>query len=142
MIKEITISELILVRSPVLRIGKPIESCHFDGDDLDSTVHFGFFEVANLIGIISIFKKDHIYFKQTQFQIRGMAVLVPHQKKGIGGKLVRFAEQYILGQQGNLIWLNARFSAIGFYEKLNYQIIGSSFQISDIGAHYVMFKNI
>ena len=142
MIKEITITEAFSVRHPVLRPGKSIESCHFEGDDLDSTIHFGFFEAENLSGIISVFKNNHAFFAQNQFQIRGMAVLKAHQKKGIGAKLVRFAEQYIQKQNGILIWFNARIIAVGFYEKLGYQIIGDSFEIPEIGTHYVMFKNI
>ena len=142
MIKKIIISEVIKVRHPVLRAGKPIGSCHFDGDELETTQHFGFLESGNLIGIISIFKKDHAFFEQNQFQIRGMAVLEAHQKKGIGASLVRFAEQFIQNQKGNLIWLNARIIAVGFYEKIGYHIFGDSFEIQEIGTHYVMFKNI
>ena len=142
MLKEITITEAFSVRHPVLRPGKPIESCHFEGDDLATTKHFGYFGNKHLIGIISVFKKDNAFFEQNQFQIRGMAVLISHQKKGIGAALVRFAEQYIQSQKRSLIWLNARIIAVGFYEKSGYQIIGNSFEIPEIGTHYVMFKNI
>ena len=142
MLKEITITEAFSVRHPVLREGKPLESCHFEGDDLATTKHFGYFNNNNLIGIISVFKKDNVFFEQSQFQIRGMAVLTTHQKKGIGAALVRLAEQYIESQKGSLIWLNARIIAVEFYEKSGYQIIGNSFEIPEIGTHYVMFKNI
>lgn len=142
MIKEITIPEVFSVRHPVLRLGKPLATCHFEGDDLPSTKHIGYFDVKNLIGIISVFRSNHAFFEENQFQIRGMAVLTTHQKKGIGAQLIRYAEQYIHNQNGNLIWLNARIIAIGFYEKLGYQIIGDSFEIPEIGTHYVMFKTI
>lgn len=142
MLKEITITEAFSVRHPVLREGKPLESCHFEGDDLATTKHFGYFNNNNLIGIISVFKKDNVFFEQSQFQIRGMAVLTTHQKKGIGAALVRLAEQYIESQKGRLIWMNARIIAVEFYEKSGYQIIGNSFEIPEIGTHYVMFKNI
>jgi len=142
MIREITITEAFSVRHPVLRPGQPLETCHFENDDLKSTKHFGFFERDNLIGIISVFKKNNAFFKENQFQIRGMAVLTDYQKKGIGAKLIRFAEHYIQKQKGDLIWLNARIIAVGFYEKLGYQIIGNPFEIAEIGTHYVMLKNI
>ena len=142
MLKEITITEAFSVRHHVLREGKPLESCHFEGDDLATTKHFGYFNNNNLIGIISVFKKDNVFFEQSQFQIRGMAVLTTHQKKGIGAALVRLAEQYIESQKGSLIWMNARIIAVEFYEKSGYQIIGNSFEIPEIGTHYVMFKNI
>lgn len=36
-IKKIAAAETYSVRLPVLRKGKPIESCRFDGDDLETS---------------------------------------------------------------------------------------------------------
>ena len=58
LIKEITFQEAIVVRHPVLRHGKPIESCFFAGDDLFSTKHFGIFENEKLIGVCSLFEQN------------------------------------------------------------------------------------
>ena len=41
-IKEIHFQETFEVRHPVLREGRPIETCFFDGDELETTKHFGF----------------------------------------------------------------------------------------------------
>lgn len=83
-IKEIPSKETYAVRQPVLRKGKPIESCIFDGDDLETTHHFGLFDDENLTGIISLFEKiNPIFAERNQAQIRGMAVLENHQKKRI-----------------------------------------------------------
>ena len=43
-IKEIPSKETYSVRQPVLRKGKPIESCIFEGDDLATTHHFGLYD--------------------------------------------------------------------------------------------------
>ena len=56
-IKKIAASETYSVRLPLIRKGKPIESCRFDGDDLKSTQHFGLYLSQKLVGIISLFKK-------------------------------------------------------------------------------------
>lgn len=142
-IKQIRTIDTFSIRHPVLRSGKPIESCHFDGDDLETTLHFGLFHESNLVGVISIFEvRNPLFVEESQFQIRGMAVLEHHQKKGFGEALVRHAEDYIKGQNGTMIWFNARIVAVGFYEKLGYQIIGASFDIGDVGEHYVQFKKI
>ncbi|WP_431244106.1 hypothetical protein ACQ9BO_06855 [Flavobacterium sp. P21] len=83
-IKEISSKETYAVRQPVLRAGKPIESCIFEGDDLDTTHHFGLFEDKNLTGIISLFQQTNsIFAEKNQAQIRGMAVLETHQKKDL-----------------------------------------------------------
>ena len=140
-IKEITAKETFSVRQPVLRPGKPIESCYFEGDNLIYTTHFGYFNEEKIIGIISLFKNSNENFKiQKQFQIRGMAVLENHQKKGIGAVLVLHTENYLKEEGKHLIWFNARESAVAFYEKLGYEIKGEQFEITGVGPHFLMFK--
>lgn len=143
LVKEITSLATYSVRHPVLRDGKPIDSCYFEGDDLVTTKHFGIFEDTNLVGVISVFKNNHALFDDTNScQIRGMAVLENFQKQGLGEKLMKHCEDYITSQKNSLIWFNARKKAVGFYEKLDYQIIGEAFEIEDVGTHYVMYKKL
>lgn len=69
-----------------------------------------------------------------------MAILKEHQGKGIGKIILKHGEQLLKEQHAKIIWCNAREVAITFYKKNGYQIIGESFNIKDIGLHYVMFK--
>lgn len=141
-IKEITAESTFSVRQPVLRPGKPIESCHFEGDNLSTTKHFGYYEEQNLIGVISLFQNSNENFSlKNQYQIRGMAILENHQKKGIGASLVLHTEDYLKKEDTHLIWFNARESAVIFYKKLGYEIIkGAAFEITGVGSHFLMFK--
>lgn len=92
---------------------------------------------------MSVFKANNSSFAPNgQYQIRGMAVLESHQKKGIGESLVKHCEIYCNKQQANLIWFNARTAAVGFCEKLGYIKVGEAFEIKDVGEHYLMTKNI
>ncbi|WP_281235219.1 GNAT family N-acetyltransferase [Flavobacterium gelatinilyticum] len=142
-IKEIPSKETYIVRQPVLRKGKPIESCIFEGDDLDTTHHFGLYKNEDLTGIISLFKQTNpIFAEKNQRQIRGMAILENHQKKGFGDALVKHCEKYCKDNKTELIWFNARTAATGFYKKLGYQIMGDPFEIKDVGEHYLMFKKL
>ena len=143
-IKKIQPTDTYIVRHPVLRKGKAIETCRFENDELPSTTHFGCFFEGKLVGVVSLFEKSNNLFEEkNQFQLRGMAVLEEYQKKGLGEKLIIFLENYIKNYQENaLIWLNARESALKFYEKLNYVVIGNVFDIKDIGKHYMMFKHL
>ncbi|MWB95277.1 GNAT family N-acetyltransferase [Flavobacterium sp. GA093] len=143
LIKEISAKETFIVRHPVLRNGKPLESCVFEGDDLPTTHHFGIYDSDNLTGIISLFSKSNtIFVSQNQAQIRGMAVLETHQKKGLGEALVKHCEKYCNDNQIDLIWFNARTAAVGFYKKLGYQIVGEAFDIPDVGEHHLMYKEL
>jgi len=142
-IKEISTSDTFLVRYPVLRAGKPLESCRFKGDDLATTKHFGLFVDKNLVGVISAFEnKSDSFIENRQFQIRGMAVLSSEQGKGFGEKLLGFVEDYVRNQKGDLIWFNARSIAVVFYEKYGYTITGNAFEIPEVGTHYIMYKTL
>jgi GNAT superfamily N-acetyltransferase len=142
-IRKISAQETIAVRHPVLRKGKPIESCFFEGDDLLTTSHFGLYESNQIEGVVSVFEINNPLFEdKKQVQIRGMAVLEISQGKGLGRLLVIHVERVLKAQNTSLIWFNARKNAVGFYEKLGYEIIGHSFEIPGVGIHYVMWKKL
>ncbi len=143
LLSEITFEDTFPVRHEILRAGKPIETCFFDGDELPTTKHFGIFVNKKIMGVVSVFQnKNNTFNPDNQYQIRGMAVLEEAQKLGFGKQLVRHCETYVLEEKSSLIWFNARENATLFYEKLGYKKVGSSFLIADIGLHYLMFKKI
>lgn len=142
-IKEISAKKAYDVRHPVLREGKPIDSCRFDGDDLLTTFHLGYFLDEQLVGVVTLLEKDHATLETKKaFQLRGMAVLTNFQKKGIGDALVKKAEMMIQQRDGTFVWMNAREIAVRFYEKLGYQKHGEPFSIPKIGLHFVMVKTL
>ena len=142
-IQKITSTETYPVRHIVLRAGKPIESCQFNGDELGSTHHFGYYLNNQIIGVISLFEIKNEYFEtQKSFQIRGMAVLPTFQKQGVGEALVKEAEKFCTTQKADLIWFNARTIAVGFYQKMRYEIVGAEFEINEVGPHFLMFKKL
>ena len=140
-IKKISSSEALPIRHLVLRKGQAIEKCIYLNDDSETTSHFGLYENDTLSAIISVFQtKNKIFTDEKQFQIRGMAVLENHQKKGFGAALVRHVEAYLKKQKQYTIWFNARNIAVGFYEKMDFVKIGVPFEIDTIGVHYIMYK--
>jgi GNAT superfamily N-acetyltransferase len=140
-IKCIPSTETYAVRHPVLRPGKPLETCRFKGDDDATTVHFGLSEGDRLCGVASVFACDNPMFAlQPQLQLRGMAVLDACQGKGYGSRLIRVSEKYASELHASILWCNARIAAVPFYEKCGYRKTGEAFAIGDIGLHYVMFK--
>jgi ribosomal protein S18 acetylase RimI-like enzyme len=142
-IRKISAEETFVVRHPVLRKGKPIASCHFDGDALPTTQHFGLYENDKIEGVISLFEKNNPLFEDNhQSQIRGMAVMENNQGKGFGTLLVTHAEELLKSQKVDLIWFNARENAADFYQKMGYEIMGNAFDIPDVGIHYVMWKKL
>ncbi|MEN3322987.1 GNAT family N-acetyltransferase [Mariniflexile soesokkakense] len=142
-IKHITATETYIVRHPVLRTGKPIETCTFDGDDLNTTFHLGIYIEDKLVGVCSFFKSKHqLLTEEFQYQLRGMAVLDEYQGFGLGKFILTHGENLLKQKNTQVIWCNARENAVEFYKKTSYKIIGNPFNIEDIGLHYIMHKTL
>lgn len=140
-IKKINYLDTFPVRSAVLRQGKPIETCSFLGDDAVDTTHFGLYIENNIIGIASVFKTNNKNFDiKNQFQLRGMAILEEYQSAGFGKLLLEEIFNIIESNQVELLWFNARESAVSFYEKLGCIKKGAPFEIPEIGPHFLMYK--
>lgn len=140
-IKTIPYSDTFSVRSAVLRKGKPIETCFFLGDDANSTIHFGLFIDENLIGVASVFKvKNENFDKENQFQLRGMAVLEAFQGLGYGNLILNEVCTFVETKKGEILWFNARENAIQFYQNFGFSVQGDSFEMPNIGTHFLMFK--
>ena len=77
---------------------------------------------------------------KNQFQLRGMAILEEYQSAGFGKLLIEEVFNFIQLQQTELLWFNARESAVPFYEKLGCTKKGASFEIPEIGLHFLMYK--
>ncbi len=134
MVKIIAPEETFPLRRSVLRKNMPNEPHEFNGDFDENTFHLGYFEENNLLGIVTLMSSGDIA------QLRGMAVDENHQGKGIGRKLVLAAEEILTEKNVRKIWMNARETAVPFYEKLGYHTEGEIFMIKPIGFHYLMTK--
>ncbi len=138
-VKEITALTTHPVRHKVLRQGKPIESCIFTHDELDTTFHIGLYYYDELIGVASFMKNSHDFFSTSfQYQLRGMAILQQFQGKKFGQLLLNEAFKILKNKGIRFIWCNARESAVNFYTDFGFETIGDSFQIPEIGTHFVM----
>ena len=71
-----------------------------------------------------------------------MAVQSSIQNNGIGRLLLEEAENQAKSRSFELLWMNARKGASGFYLKMGYQIEGSEFEVPIFGPHYVMKKKL
>ena len=144
-IRTIRALETYVVRHPVLRPGRPLETCAMGGDDRHDTIHLGAFDVVNnqLIGVATLLVENSPYFLGLKgAQLRGMAVLPSHHRKGIGAELVRALEEIARQRHDQILWMNARVSAQLFYTTLGYKEIGPVFEIDSIGPHYVMYRSL
>lgn len=74
-------------------------------------------------------------------RLRQMAVQNNLQGKGIGASMMNFAEIVARDKGYKKLVMHSRVTAIGFYEKLGYKVVGDEF-IEVTIPHHVMEKNL
>jgi len=84
--------------------------------------HFAAFDGEKLVGCLLMKAIDN-----KEIKMRQVAVDEDYQGKGVGKALVFFSEKFASENGFSLITLHARKTAIPFYEKLGYQVVGEEF---------------
>ena len=139
-IKQIKTAETYPLRIEILRNNIP-ENYHFIGDDNKKAIHLGAFINNRIVGIVSLMQNTHTEFTdEFVYQLRGMAIKEEMQKQGIGKKLILESLKLLKRKGCTILWCNAREVAIKFYLNLGFIIKGNSFEIKDIGIHFMMYK--
>ena len=141
-VRVVRAEDTYTLRQRVLRPGKPLSSCAFEGDELSTTLHFGAFLADELVGIASIYDEhetpESARSGARAFRLRGMATSPEVRGLGAGKALVDACKLHIERTGGGSFWCNARTSAAGFYERLGFTIDGEPFELSGIGPHVRM----
>ncbi len=128
--------QMIDLRNEILR--KPL-GLYFDPEELNrekADVLIGAFEEDKLIGCCLITRGEG-----KSCRLRQMAVSRNVQKKGIGASLMTFAENIARDKGYETLTMHARKSALGFYEKFGYRVVGDEFYEVTI-PHYSMEKKL
>lgn len=74
-------------------------------------------------------------------QLRQMAVIPAMQKNGLGSSLLDFAEKIAYDRGFRKMIMHARKTALGFYQKQGYEIVGEEFEEVTI-PHFEMQKRL
>lgn len=112
-----------LLREEVLRrpLGLPLREEDLTNEE--NQLHFGLFGPSNgLLACVVAVK-----LSPTEARIRQMAVSPPHQRKGLGQRIMVELENSLQARGFKKFVLNARTSAVGFYEELGYTVVGDEF---------------
>lgn len=143
-VKEISAEETFNIRQEVLRPGRPVDECYFDGDQAKNTFHLGVYVQQKLTGVASFMKNSSpLFTSANQYQLRGMAVIEEYKKQSLGSKLLKNGESKISSSlKEPILWFNARTQAVGFYQKFGYQTKGEEFDVPGVCKHIVMFKSL
>jgi GNAT superfamily N-acetyltransferase len=128
--------QMVDLRRAILR--KPL-GIDFDQKELDrehEDILIGCFEDEKMEGCCLLTKVD-----DNTVRLRQMAVLSGLQGKGFGKALMQFAENLARDRGYKILSMHARKTAVGFYEKAGYKVIGDEFMELGI-PHYLMIKEL
>jgi predicted GNAT family N-acyltransferase len=121
-----------ILRSP---LGLSLTAEDLAGEE--SQWHFGLFDPDDdLIGCAVV-----VILSPSEARIRQMAVSPSRQGKGLGRRMMAALEANLRARGVTKFVLKARASAVGFYEKLGYTVVGDQFVDVTI-PHFRMVKTI
>jgi len=122
------------LRDKVLRkpLGMSLSDDNLEADKND--IHIGAFVDNKLVGVLILTRLN-----QNEVKMRQVAVGEEMRSKKIGSKMVAYAELFSSNLQYTTMVLNARKTAVGFYEKLGYNKVGNEFLEINI-PHFKMYK--
>jgi len=124
------------LRNRVLRI--PLGMSLYDENLVkeEYDVHIGAFVNKQLVGVLILTKLN-----DSEVKMRQVAVEETFRSRKAGSKMVLFAEEYSKNKGYVTMALNARKTAVPFYEKLGYEKISNEFLEINI-PHYKMKKSL
>ena len=128
--------QMVKLRDDILR--KPL-GLGFSPQELEEekeNMLIGAFEDESMLGCCMLVEEN-----PTTVRLRQMAVLNDLQGKGIGRALMNFAENLARDRGYKILSMHARKNAIGFYEKMGYNVASEEFTEVTI-PHFVMEKKL
>lgn len=135
------LDEIIDLRNEVLIRGTDRVSPYFEGDYDENTLHVGLIAENKVVGCLSFMR--NVWEGNPAWQLRGMAIDPTWRGKGAGRILLDYAETVLMEKSDiRQLWCNARANAVGFYEKMGWQVVSEEFTIPHVGPHYKMIKII
>lgn len=118
------------IRHEVMYPNLPFDAIKLPSDP--DGIHFGLYVGEWLTCVVSVFNNDRIY------QFRKLATLDALQGKGYGSMLLTYIIAFIKQEGGTKIWCNARASAVTFYERFGFKVLGEEF--SEQGIIFVIME--
>lgn len=133
------------LRRQVLRPQWPVGSV-MHGDDVPDAVHVAAFgEDGTLLAACVLFPAAYPGRPDAGggWHLRGMATREDARGRGVGSRLLLHALREVAGRDGQLLWCDARESAIGFYARHGFVAEGERFVNPEIGiVHRRMYREL
>jgi len=143
-IVDITAVETHDLRRRVLRKGDPRATVEFGGDDDPATVHLGARDGTGALMAVSTWlpRPGPVDPATTDRQLRGMAVDDGLRGSGIGAVLLAAGVARAYDEGATAVWANARDTALAFYARHGFEIVGDGFVAADSGVAHHRIRHV
>jgi L-Ala-D/L-Glu epimerase len=143
-VRRISAADTVEIRWAVLRPGFPRETAIFPGDEDARTIHLGVFLGSVLVGVASMYEVEppEGIPPGRSWQLRGMATAPDARGLGCGQELLKACEAEAREAGCDLVWCNARQTAVGFYQQAGWEVTGAEFDIPTVGPHFRMVRHL
>ncbi len=136
--------EILPLRTAVLRDGTPSRDARYDEDDMNGTVHLAVRSdgdvVATSTWITRPWPHDEL---AAAVQLRGMAVAKHLQGRGLGSFLLAAGVCHAKELGAKYVWARARDSALYFYDRHGFVIVGDEFIDETSGfSHHLVVQSV
>jgi GNAT superfamily N-acetyltransferase len=140
-VRDVAVDETVALRTRVLRDHLPGREARAASDELPSTWHLGAFRGADLLGVVTGFPEDAPGRPGIAAQrFRFMAVEPTEQGTGVGTALMTAVVERARARGDRLLWAHGRDSALDFYRRLGFRVVGEQFLESELPHHTVVLE--
>lgn len=123
-VREGELSELLPLRRRVLRPGFDVRASDYDSSP--GIRHVVAVDGTEVVGCATVYPCG-FEDEPAAWQLRGMAVAPEVQGTGVGARVLLGAIDIIREAGAPLLWANARVTALGFYERLGFEVVGEEY---------------
>jgi len=135
------VDAVLPLRHSILRAGREREAAHAKQDALPGTRHLAACANDVVVGVATHFPDDTPLAPERRGErLRGMAVDEAWRGRGVGRALVRAVVDAARDRGADILWANARDSALGFYTVIGFHVEGDGFvdDVMHLGHHVVL----
>jgi len=126
-IEHIAAADTYSLRARVLRDGDSA-AVRVPDDDLPGAWHLGARHSGALVGVASFYPRPcPLATDVGAMQLRFMAVDPAMRGRGIGRQLLEHAVRELRRQKTGILWANGRDTALDFYTRLGFTVVGDGF---------------
>lgn len=143
-IEVVSVEDIVALRMAVLRDGTPSQDPRYPEDGMPDSLHLALRLDGEIVGTSTWLERAWPHEPDAPaIQLRGMAVASRLQSRGLGAVLLNAGIERAREKDHAFVWARARDTAIPFYERNGFTMVGEAFTDEATGmSHHLVVTAI